>query len=195
MGRVERGRESMGHRVGHRDELAVEGPDAPPLAVDDGDELGAVDQARLLDAAARQPQREGGAVDREPQLPQQEREATHVVLVAMGDDATVDADGVLAQPREVRQHEVDAEHLRVGEHEAAIEQHDSTSLLQGGAVPADLTEAAQEGDANPLRHASSRAPLARGPRDLRARAPSGAGTRRRACRAHASWPWWEWGSA
>jgi hypothetical protein len=38
--------------VGDRDELAVEGPDLAPLAVLDGDQLGAVEDARLLDAVA-----------------------------------------------------------------------------------------------------------------------------------------------
>ena len=44
--------EGVGHRVGDRDELDVERPDLAALAVRDGDELGATEQAGLLDAVA-----------------------------------------------------------------------------------------------------------------------------------------------
>ena len=69
------------------------------------------EQAGLLDAVAGQAERERRAVDRERQLAQQERQAADVVLVAVGGDAAVDAVGVLAQPGEVGQDEVDAEHV------------------------------------------------------------------------------------
>ena len=54
---------------------------------------------------------------------------------------------LLAQVGEVGQHEVDAEHVGVGEHQAAVEQHDATVELDGRAVAADLAEPAEEGDA------------------------------------------------
>ena len=71
-----------------------------------------------------------------------------VVLVAVGDDAPLDAVGVLAQPREVGQHEVDAEHVGVGEHQPAVEQHDAPGQLDRRAVAADLAEPAEERDAD-----------------------------------------------
>ena len=58
-----------------------------------------------------------------------------------------DAVGVLAQPGEVGQHEVDAEHVGIGEHQAAVEQQDRVLVLEGRAVAADLAEAAEERDA------------------------------------------------
>ena len=121
LGGVEGGGEAVGHRVGDGDELAVEGTDPPPLAVGHRDELGAVEEAGLLDAVAGQAQGELRAVDRERQVAQQVRQRAHVVLVAVGDDATLDPVGVLPQPGEVGQHQVDAGHLGVGEHQAAVE--------------------------------------------------------------------------
>jgi hypothetical protein len=50
---VERRGEPLGHRVGDREELAVERADLPALAVLHDDELGALEQAVLLDAAPR----------------------------------------------------------------------------------------------------------------------------------------------
>jgi hypothetical protein len=80
LGRVEGGGEAVGHRVGHGDELDVARPDAAALAVGHRDQLGVVEDPGLLDAVARQAQRERRAVDRERQLPQQVAEAAHVVL-------------------------------------------------------------------------------------------------------------------
>ena len=57
-GRVVRGGERVRHRVGDRDELAVERPDRAPLAVVHRDQLGALEHPRLLDAVAGQPERQ-----------------------------------------------------------------------------------------------------------------------------------------
>ena len=143
---VERGGEAVGHRVGDGDELHVERADHAALAVGDRDELGAVEQPGLLDAVAGQAEGERRAVDRERQLAQQERQAADVVLVAVGGDAAVDAVGVLAQVGEVGQHQVDPEHVEVGEHQPAVDEHDLAVELDAGAVAPDLAEAAEEGD-------------------------------------------------
>ena len=58
----------------------------------------------------------------------------------------IDPVGVLPQPGEVREDEVDAEHLELGEHQAAVEQEELVLALEDHAVAADLAEAAEEGD-------------------------------------------------
>ena len=131
----------------------VERADLAALAVGDRDQLGAVEQPGLLDAVAGQAEGQRRAVDRERELAQQEREPAAVVLVAVGDDAALDAVGVLAQVGEVGQHEVDPEHVGVGEHEPAVEEHDAVVDLDAGAVAPDLTEAAEEDDSNRGGHA------------------------------------------
>ena len=112
LGGVEGGGEAVGHRVGDGDELAVEGPNRrAPSAT--GDELGAVEEAGLLDPVPGQAQGELRPEDREPQVAEQVGQATHVVLVAVGDDVIPPPVGVLPQPGEVGQDQVDAEHLRL----------------------------------------------------------------------------------
>ena len=144
--RVERGGEAVRHGVGDRDELDVERTDLAALAVGDRDEVGVAEQPGLLDAVLGQPEGERRAVDRERQLAEQVREATDVVLVAVGGDAADHAVGVLPQPGEVREDEVDTEVLELGEHEPAVEHQQLVLALEDHAVAADLAEAAEEGD-------------------------------------------------
>ena len=85
-------------------------------------------------------------IDRERQLPQQERQPADVVLVAVGGDAADDPVGVLPQVGEVGQHEVDARHVGVREEEPAVEQQDLVVDLDAGAVAPDLAQPAEERD-------------------------------------------------
>src|SRR5690606_9333916 len=149
------GGEPVGHRVGDRDELDVERADLAALAVLDGDQLGLAEQARLLDPVAGQAEGERRPVDRERHLPQQEAEAADVVLVAVGGDAADDAVGVLAQPGEVGEDQVDAEVLEFGEHEPAVEEEELVLALEDHAVAADLAEAAEERDGDGGSHVSA----------------------------------------
>ena len=50
------------------------------------------------------------------------------------------------QVGEVGQHQVDPEHVEVGEHQAAVDEHDAVVDLDAGAVPPDLAETAEERD-------------------------------------------------
>ena len=69
-----------------------------------------------------------------------------MILVTVGDDATLDPVGIFPQVAEVGQHQVDPGHLDVGEHQPAVEDHDPPVDLEAGAVAADLAQAAQEDD-------------------------------------------------
>ncbi len=92
--RVDRNRVSMRHRVGDRDELDIERPDHPALAVLADDQLGAAEQPGLLDAVAGQPEGHRGTEDRERQLAQHELQPADVIFVAVGGDTSDDAVGV-----------------------------------------------------------------------------------------------------
>ena len=50
------------------------------------------------------------------------------------------------QVGEVREDEVDAGHVGVGEHQPAVDDEDAAARLEAEAVPPDLTEPAQEDD-------------------------------------------------
>ena len=76
------------HRVGDGDELDVERADHAALAVGHRDQLGAAEQAGLLDAVAGQAERQRRAVDREATARAAGNDsAADVVLVAVGGDA------------------------------------------------------------------------------------------------------------
>jgi hypothetical protein len=82
-------------------------------------------------------------------------QCTDVVFVTVRGHKTFDAVGVFAQPGEIGQHEVDAVHVGIGEHQPDIDQQHPTLLLDRHAVAADLAETAEEDD--PDRRAAHRA--------------------------------------
>ncbi len=119
----------------------------------------------LLDAVPGQTERQLGTVDRQRLVAemtdavvvaQQELDAADVVLVPVGRHERDDRVGVVAQVGEVGEHEVDAVHVGIGEHQTAVDQHDrpvvTGPLLDRHAVPADLAETAEEDDANGISH-------------------------------------------
>src|SRR5450755_365270 len=141
----------VGHRVGGGDELDVARPDADPLPVLDGDEVGAVAQAGLLHPVPGQADRELRSVDRDLEVAQQVGQSPGVVLVPVGQDDAVDLVGVVTQVGELGQDQVDARHVGVGKHDAAVEDDDAPVDLDTGAVAPDLPEPAQEDDPDRFR--------------------------------------------
>src|SRR5581483_9441610 len=80
-------------------------------------------------------------------------QCAHVVLVAVGQHARLDPVGVVPQPAEVRQHQVDTGHRQVREHQPAVDDQDPTVDLQTRTVAPDLTEPTQEGEPDRVSHA------------------------------------------
>ena len=93
------------------------------------DQLGPPEQPRLFDAVAGQAQRER----REPITGNESSRSRNAGRRrgprGRGWRPTLDAVGVLAQPGEVGQHEVDAGHVGVGEHQAAVHEHQPARRL------------------------------------------------------------------
>ena len=110
------------------------------------------------------------AEEREAGITQQVRQTTDVVLVAVGQHAADDVVGSFDQPGEVGQDEVDAEHVGVGEHQAAVDEQQGLLELEHGAVATDLPEPAEEGDVDRGCH------QLRSSSTLRARSASPSGT-------------------
>src|SRR5512147_161552 len=142
-------------RVGHADELYLEttqlhhvqGPDAP--------KIGLLVQIVLPQFLPDEPERESRSVDRDLELLQKEGEGSDMVLVSVGQDHAADAGLVFDEVGEVGDHDVDAEHLCVGEHEARVDHHDVVAAFEHGHVEPDLAHAAQ-GDDGKGRGAGSR---------------------------------------
>ena len=114
-------------------------------------------QPVLVELGAPHGDRQLAAVDhghrRLPQVPQHPRQRADVVLVPVGDDDRLDVLDVLAQVREVRQHEVDAHHLGGREAQPAVDHDDLAVVLDDGHVLADLADAPQREDAQSAAHA------------------------------------------
>jgi hypothetical protein len=75
-------------------------------------------------------------------------QSTNVVFVTVRGNACFNAICVFAQPREVGQHQVDAVHVGIWEHESAVNKQQAIVLLNHHAVSTDLAETSEENNAN-----------------------------------------------
>ncbi len=66
-------------------------------------------------------EREPCAVDRDLELLEEERERADMVLVRVGEHNAADAVLVLEEVGKIGDHDVHAEHLGIGEHEARVD--------------------------------------------------------------------------
>jgi hypothetical protein len=70
-----------------------------------------------------------------------------VILVGVRDEERADVGAVLLEVGDVGDDEVDAEHLLVGEHQAAVDDDDVVAVLEHVHVLADLPHPAERDDA------------------------------------------------
>ena len=109
-------------------------------------EFGAGSQAVLLQLVAHQADGQLGGIDGNIELPQKIRQAADVVLVTVGDEQALDAILVFQHIGEIRNDQVNAEHVVVREHRTAVHQnHIPLALIQGD-VLANLAQTAQRAD-------------------------------------------------
>ena len=102
----------------------------------------------LLDLVAEEAARQRRRVDRHArELREDVRQRADVVLVRVGDEERLDVGAALLEIGDVGDDEVDAEHLLVGEHEAAIDDDDLVAVLEDVHVLADLAHPAERDDA------------------------------------------------
>ena len=139
-------RERVGDGVVDREELAVERAERAVAALDhlDRDRLEAV----LGQLAPHQGQGQLGSGQRDVRaLPEQVGHRADVVLVRVREDERLDLVQPPVQVAEVRQDEVHAGLVGVGEQHAAVHDEQPAAVLEDRHVPADLTEAAERDDA------------------------------------------------
>jgi len=102
----------------------------------------------FLDLVAQEPAREDRRVDRHArELREHVRQRADVILVGMGDEERTDVGAALLEVGDVGDDEVDAEHLLVGEHQAAVDDDDVVPVLEDVHVLADLPYPAERDDA------------------------------------------------
>jgi hypothetical protein len=80
-------------------------------------------------------------------LAQEVWHATDVVLVAVREDDRLDLVQAVPDPGEVGKDHVDPGLVLLGEEHAAVDDEETSLVLEDGHVPADLTEAAERDDA------------------------------------------------
>ena len=133
-----------------RNGMTVERPDVDLVAGLEREERVVVELV-LLDLVAEQAAGQGAGVDRHArELGQDVRQRADVVLVGVGDEERPDLGAVLLEVGDVGDDEVDAEHLLVGEHEAAVDDDDVVAVLEDVHVLADLPHPAERDDAERL---------------------------------------------
>ena len=169
-------RTGVGDRVRHVDHLDPEaaGPlDRARLEVPQRH----VTELVLLELRADHADRQPAAVDggRDADLAEDVGKRADMVLVAVGEDDRLDVVELVAEIGEVRQDEIDPEHLGGREHQPRVDDHDLAAVLDHGHVLADLAEPAERQD--PQLAALTRPRRGRAVRGRRGRRPAG---RRRA---------------
>ncbi len=137
-------RERVRDRVVHREELEVEGADLLPCALGDLARDGG--QAVLGELAAHQGQGQAGPDQRDVgAAAEQVGHGANVVLVGVGQHDRVDQVEAVLEIAEVRQDQVDAGLIGLGEQNATVDDEQAAVVLEDGHVAPDLAEAA-EGD-------------------------------------------------
>src|SRR6185312_13276017 len=142
-------RERVRDRVVDREELAVERAERAMAALDhlDRDRVETV----LGQLAPHQGQGQPGADQRDVgALPEQVGDRADVILVRVRQHERLDLVEPPVQVAEVRQDEIHAGLVGVGEQHAAVHDEQSATVLEDRHVPADLAEAAERDDAQPV---------------------------------------------
>ena len=152
----DRDREGVGDRVVDRDELAVELPEVRPVALAHLPQLRA--DPVLLHLLLHQRQREPGAEDGDVgPLLEEVGHAADVVLVAVRQDQPDHRVEAVPDPGEVREDDVHAGLVLLGEQHAAVDDEQLALVLEDGHVATDLAQPAQAHDPQALLRQAGRA--------------------------------------
>ena len=128
------------------DGLHREAAETDLLTGTDLHKIGAGRKAVLFQLVADQADGQLGRIDGHIELAQQIGQAADVVLVAVGNEDTLDAVLVFQYIGEVGDDQVNAEHIGIREHQTAVHQdHVALAFIQGN-VLADFAQTAQRAD-------------------------------------------------
>ena len=117
-------RDALHEGVGDVDRLDGEGAYGELFSGRDLDESDFIEQLVLFELAFDVGQGELGCIDGNLDLAQNPRQAADVVLVTVGENDGPDMSLVFNQVGDVGDHDIDAEELRLGEHQAGVD-HDN----------------------------------------------------------------------
>ena len=131
------------NRVRNVDKLDRKRPQRHLFARFDAIQARPLEQVVLLQAPFHERQRERRAVDGHVHLREQERHATDVVFVPVGEDQAADKRLILFKISEIRGDDVHPVQLGVREHHAGVEHDDVVTVAQRQAVHSELAQAAK----------------------------------------------------
>ncbi len=140
--RVDRHRDAVGHAVRHAQELDREAPDRDAIARADLGQPRADLRAVLLELRLEERERQLRAVDRAVEVPEHVRHRADVVLVPVRQHQRLDAVALQQRPH-VRDDQIDAEQVRLGEHDAGVHEDRRVAAGDEHHVHAELAEPAE----------------------------------------------------
>ncbi len=109
-------------------------------------QLGRFDEAVLAQLVAQKPEGQRGSIDGHREAGQHVRQRADVILMPVGQDDAPDAADAVLQPADVRDHEVDAEHLLLRKHQPGVDDHDVVAVRDRHHVSPDLAKPSQGDD-------------------------------------------------
>ena len=135
----------IGDGVVHADEANAEAADIDDVALHDRMQVARV-HAVLFQAALQNAQRQARAIDRHVDLLQHIRQRADVILMTMREHDGLDLVFVLQQIGNIRNNEVDAQHIVLWEHQTRIDDEDFLVATDYRHVLADFPQTAQGDD-------------------------------------------------
>src|ERR1043166_2852605 len=176
--RLDREREAIHQAVRHADAFELERPELPRPVGGDLAEIGGLLQAVLADFIFQERERQARAEDRRVDLLQDVRQRADVVFVRVREHDRAERVFPLQQVADIGDHEIDAEEVGAGEHEAAVDRDRRAGAFQQQHVEAEFAEAAERYDSYRF-HALSDVQRRRGARAVQMllRLAGGAGAR------------------
>ena len=144
--RADRQRHGVDDRVGHVDRFDRERSHLPRLARPHHLELRRVEQVVLAQLLGQQARRHRRGVHRHRQVAQHVRQRADVIFVAVRDDEAEKAVAEPLQVGEIGNDQVDAEHVQLGKHQAAVDGDRRVAVLEHQAIETDLAEPAERDD-------------------------------------------------
>ena len=146
-GRADRNHAGVRDRVIRADEFGLEAAELDGVAGLYGHELAGAEELVLHQLRFEDAEGEAGGVHGNVDELEQVRDAADVVLVPVRDEDAADLRGVLFEIGIIGNDEVHAEHVFVGEGQAAVDDDHVVFVFQHGEVLSDLVQPAEHHDA------------------------------------------------
>ena len=128
------------------DELDTESPKIDGLSVTDHLTFLTSGQVMLLQLVVNEPDRQFRSVHGHVQLFEDIGKGSDMILMTVGDDETFHPICIVLQIGDVRDHQVNSQHIILRKGQAAVHHNNTVLIFKGSNIHADLLQAAQRYD-------------------------------------------------